>query len=93
MVHIIILYITLCVKMKEFETLIRAVYYLLNSIARQTSLEIREFFYPGRVHVDKRRAGVGFKSTALWNTKRRIGVKIRIRGRRRGNGRFKEVAE
>ena len=29
------------------ETFIRAVYYLLNSIARQTSLEIREFTLPG----------------------------------------------
>jgi hypothetical protein len=32
---------------EEFETFIRAVYYLLNSIARQTSLEIREFTLPG----------------------------------------------
>jgi hypothetical protein len=32
---------------REFETFIRAVYYLLNSIARQTSLEIREFTLPG----------------------------------------------
>jgi len=32
---------------KGFETFIRAVYYLLNSIARQTSLEIREFTLPG----------------------------------------------
>ena len=32
---------------REFETFIRAVYYLLNSIARRTSLEIREFTLPG----------------------------------------------
>ena len=31
----------------------RAVYYLLNSIDRQTSLEIWEFTRPGRIHVDK----------------------------------------
>jgi hypothetical protein len=31
----------------EFKTFIRAVYYLLNSIAHQTSLEIREFTLPG----------------------------------------------
>ena len=56
----------------------------------------RSFLPPFRsFHVDKRRTGVGFKSTALWNTKRRIGVRIRtrIRGHRRGNGRFKEVAD
>jgi hypothetical protein len=34
-------------RVREFETFIRAVYYLLNSIARQTSLEIREFTLPG----------------------------------------------
>ena len=32
---------------REFETFIRAVYYLLYSIARETSLEIREFTLPG----------------------------------------------
>ena len=32
---------------RKFETFIRAVYYLLKSIARQTSLEIREFTLPG----------------------------------------------
>ena len=31
----------------EIKICIRAVYYLLNSIARQTSLEIREFTLPG----------------------------------------------
>ena len=45
-------YTCCCVKdsstcQREFETFIRAVYYLLNSIARQTSLEIREFTLPG----------------------------------------------
>ena len=33
--------------MREIQIFIRAVYYLLNSIARQTSLEIREFTLPG----------------------------------------------
>jgi hypothetical protein len=32
---------------RKIETFIRAVYYLLNSLAHQTSLEIREFTLPG----------------------------------------------
>ena len=50
---------------RERKIFIRAVYHLLNSIDRQTSLEIREnLLYPGRVYFDKRRTGVGFWSTA-----------------------------
>jgi hypothetical protein len=40
-------HVRMALRGEEFETFIRAVYYLLNSIAHQTSLEIREFTLPG----------------------------------------------
>ena len=59
-----------CIEIKIF---IRAVYYWWKSIARRTSLEIREFTLPGPGPFwQKRRTGVGFKSAAYGEWDERI---------------------
>jgi hypothetical protein len=57
---------------REIKIFIRAVYYVLNSIARRTSLEIREFTLPGPGPFRQAQDRRGILEYSLWNTKVRI---------------------